>query len=218
MTWAADEKKQLLSHLTELSEYYGTREITDKAAGFWERQLSGSTPWAVLSVLDDWAKTEGKFPVLKDVIRRANERVSQRLEEQSKRDAVQTQRLDKIKPADPAILEAQKRFYAARRNLPRRGRDFNEMLAVLHYVTERPVVIREWEVQPDGSIVRTATTRSLSTIKLQSIIAKYGEQPASDLVEKFRQIVNTQLEAERAAPKFREILAQVREEAAACIA
>ena len=217
MAWAADERQQLVEHLTMLGEYYD-KHVSDKALTFWSDQLKGSTPWAVLSVLDDWAKTEGKFPVLKDVIRRANERVSQRLEEQSKRDAVQTQRLDKIKPADPAILEAQKRFYAARRNLPRRGRDFNEMLAVLHYVTERPVVIREWEVQPDGSIVRTATTRSLSTIKLQSIIAKYGEQPASDLVEKFRQIVNTQLEAERAAPKFREILAQVREEAAACIA
>lgn len=206
MAWAADERQQLIEHLTTLSEYYDKR-VSDKALTFWSEQLKGYTPWAVLSVLDDWAKTDGKFPVLKDVILRANERVSRRLEEQAKRDNASTPAASKVVPRDPTIVEAQRRFFEAVHSLPSAPRDYWDKHAALCLASGRKIRDRF-----DGSM------RELSTIKRLYLEQKYGEHPSQEFLDAAKAEVNAHIAARKACPTFKQILAQVRAEAAACIA
>ena len=113
-----EEVGYLQGRLNELADYYGHKAPSAAAVKIWADCLEGQQ-WAdVAAVLTDWPKVKRAFPLGDEVRKLAGERVSTRLEEESKRNVAMTPTVESILaiPADSANAKAFKRMWQAWRS------------------------------------------------------------------------------------------------------
>lgn len=203
MAWDQAEKHELIEHLQTLADYYGARLPSGKAIELWVRSLSSESPARTLSVLDDWPKMQRKMPTIAEVREAVGQRYSHELEAQALSEAKTAPRLDRVRPADPAVARAYDRFMQALGAAPKRNARFWEQHSLMHVLSGRKF--------RDGQGI----WREISSAKRDHIRAVYGDQPDPAAVESARQAVNAQLQAERSLPRFADLLAEERARGAA---
>lgn len=86
----ATELGVLGARLTELADYYGSKQPTTAALKVWLDALENVSIADVSSVLTDWPKCRAKFPLASEVLAMVNDRVSTRVEESAKRNSADT--------------------------------------------------------------------------------------------------------------------------------
>jgi hypothetical protein len=108
-----DDLSRLGDRLGELADYYGLKAPTPKALLVWGDALE-SIQWAdVAPVLTDWPKTHSKFPTADAILKIARDRVSDRIEEEARRNRDTAPRLDDLRKVDTPAAEAFFRAYDA---------------------------------------------------------------------------------------------------------
>lgn len=199
MQWDQAEKHELSEHLATLADYYGVRAPSGKAIELWTRALSSESPAKTLGVLDDWPKTQRKMPTIAEVRDQIGQRYSKELEAQSLQETKTAPRLDRVRPADPAVARAFDRWMQALASAPKRPPRFWEQHSLMHVLSGR----KFRNARGDWT--------QISTAKRDHLRAVFGDQPDPGAIEDARQAVNAQLQAERAAlPKFADLLAEER--------
>lgn len=205
MAWSNSDKTILIDHLQELADYYGSRQPSDKALALWTRSLSSLSAGSVLSVLEDWPKTNDRFPTIDKVRAAAQERFSDQLEAQAKRDTAETPAISQIRPADPAVSRAFVRWKAARASLPAVSSTFWEQCGLLHLAYDRPIK------NPFPSN-RLGAYVPLGNLKREYLLAKYARNGVLDpaAIEAAKAAYNERFLAERKIPPFSQFLAEER--------
>lgn len=198
MAWDQAEKHKLSEQLAALADYYGVRAPSGKAIELWTRGLSSESPAKTLGVLDDWVKTQRKMPTIAEVREQIGQRYSKELDAQALKEAQTAPRLDRVRPADPAVARAVARFLDALRAAPKRGPRYWERLSLMYAVSGRKFRDRQGKWS------------QISSAKREHLRGIFGDEPDPAAVEAARQEVNAQRDAERALPKFADLLAEER--------
>ena len=108
-----EEVAYLNARLVELADYYGHKPPSTAAIKIWADCLEGQQ-WAdVASVLTDWPKAKRSFPLGDEVRKLAAERVSTRLEEESRRNNAAAPAIESILAEDTPNARAFKRMWTA---------------------------------------------------------------------------------------------------------
>lgn len=103
--------KEMEARLRELAEYYGVKPPSAPALKIWYDVLGASYWPDVASAFTDWPKRSGSMPTADRIFKIANERVSERVEEESRRHRAEAGsfRLENLKPnSDVAYRELAK--------------------------------------------------------------------------------------------------------------
>lgn len=85
-----NELPELSQRLAQLSDALGGRTPSPAGLLVWGDALAECRMEDVQAALTDWPKKHGKMPVPADILKIARERVSERVENQAKRDALAT--------------------------------------------------------------------------------------------------------------------------------
>lgn len=80
-----EEVRLLEARLGELADYYSAKKPSAAALAVWKDVLEGVRWEDIAAVLTDWPKHKRQFPVGDEVRKLAGERVSKRLEDESRR-------------------------------------------------------------------------------------------------------------------------------------
>ena len=101
------------ARLGELADYYGLRAPTAKALMVWGDALE-SVQWAeVAQVLTDWPKRHAKFPTADQILKLAQERLSDRIEDEARRNRDSAPTIADLREAKSPMAEAFFRMYDA---------------------------------------------------------------------------------------------------------
>lgn len=98
----AIDRATLKEQLVSLADAFGSKPVTDKGVMVWLDTLKEFATHEVMSLLIEWPKYHGKVPVPHEVWRILNERSTDTLEEQAKRDKAQFERDARAWVATPA--------------------------------------------------------------------------------------------------------------------
>ena len=101
------------ARLGELADYYGIKAPTAKALMVWGDALE-SVQWAeVAQVLTDWPKRHARFPTADQILKLAQERLSDRIEEEARRNRDSAPTMAELRQDKSPMAEAFFRMYDA---------------------------------------------------------------------------------------------------------
>jgi hypothetical protein len=101
------------ARLGELADYYGQKAPTAKALMVWGDALE-SVQWAeVAQVLTDWPKRHARFPTADQILKLAQERLSDRIEDEARRNRQAAPTLEDLRRDESPMARAFFRMYDA---------------------------------------------------------------------------------------------------------